>query len=213
MRRILNTLFVTAAAMFVAVPIAVADEAGKIFMFVRDGSRDLDRMLEQEVGVMRSMLEDAGYTVDIATAGDAPMASDAGTLEPTIELADVRIENYDGLVLPCMAPASGFPMPERVDELAAEAVERGLPIAASRGSVATLAKAGGIADRRYTFAGPVDTSERPEFAGGTYMGTGVMRDGKISTAGICPLAAHELGEPDGTPELMQKFITSLSEGD
>jgi len=211
MRRLFIKASLTTAALFAAVPMALADEAGKIFMFVREGSRDLDRMLEQEVGVMRTMLEDAGYLVDIATAGDRPMVSDSGTLEPTVALADVRIEDYDGLVLPCMAPASGYPMPERVDELAAQAVERGLPIAASRSSVVTLAKAGGVEDRRFTFAGPVDTSERPEFAGGTYMGTGVLRDGKISTAGICPLAAHELGEPDGTPELMQNFIESLSD--
>lgn len=209
----LSKLCLTTAALFAAVPLAVAQEAGKVFMFVRDGSRDLDRMLEQEVGVMRSMLEDAGYTVDIATAGDAPMSDASVTLDPTIRLADVRIDDYDGLVLPCMAPASGYPMPARIDELTTEAVERGLPIAASRGSVVTVAKAGGVENHRYTFAGPVDTSERPEFAGGTYMGTGVMRDKKISTAGICPLAAHELGEPDGTTELMQSFIESLSDGD
>ncbi len=191
-------------------PTAGADEE-KIFMYVREGSRDLDRMLVREVGVMRQMLEDAGYAVDIATPRDEVLSTDTLALTPTIRLADVRIENYAGLVLPCMAPAAGHDMPERVDALVAEALEKGLPMAASRGSVTSLAKAGALVDKQFAYAGPVSSVERPEFAGGTYIGTGVVRDGAISTAGICPLAAHSLGEPDGTEDLMQAFIASLAE--
>ena len=102
-------------------PIAGADEQ-KIFMYVRDGSRDLDRMLVREVGVMRQMLEDAGYAVDIATPRDEVLATETLALTPTVKLTDVRIEEYAGLVLPCMAPASGHDMPARVDELVAEAL-------------------------------------------------------------------------------------------
>ena len=191
-------------------PIASADEQ-KIFMYVRDGSRDLDRMLIREVGVMRQMLEDAGYVVDIATPRDEVLSTDTLALTPTVQLDDVRIENYAGLVLPCMAPAAGHDMPERVDELVAAALEMDLPMAASRGSVTSLAKAGALIDRKFAFAGPVSSVERPEFAGGTYVGTGVVRDGTISTAGICPLASYSLGEPDGTEDLMQAFIASLAE--
>lgn len=191
-------------------PIASADEQ-KIFMYVRDGSRDLDRMLVREVGVMRQMLEDAGYAVDIATPRDEVLASETLALTPTVKLAAVRIEDYAGLVLPCMAPAAGHAMPAGVDDLVTAALDRGLPMAASRGSVTSLAKAGALVDRTFAFAGPVSGAERPEFAGGTYIGTGVVRDGTISTAGICPLAAHTLGEPDGTEDLMREFIASLAE--
>jgi len=187
-----------------------ATAAEKIFLFVRDGSRDLDRMLTREVGVMRSMLEAAGFEVDVANSSGEPMVAASVTLTPDVRLEDVDLADYAGVVLPCMAPAPGHPLPARVDELVTEAVAAGKPVAASRGSVVTLAKAGGVSARHYAFAGPVDVRERPEFTGGTFMGTGVVRDDHVSTAGICPLAAHELGEPDGTAELMRSFIASLT---
>ena len=83
-----------------------ADEAGRIFMFVRDGSRDLDLMLTEEVNVMRRMLEDAGYRVDVATSNGQPMAGDSLILEPDVALDDVDLSAYDGIVLPCMAPGA-----------------------------------------------------------------------------------------------------------
>lgn len=203
----------TLAAFLLAVlaPIAVAAESDSVFIYVRDGSRDLDRMLVQEVGVMQRMLEDAGYRVDIATPGDEPLATETRSLSPTVKLAEVRVADYAGLVLPCMAPARGFEMPERVDELVAEAIEHGLPVAASRGSVESLASAGVLVGKDFAYAGPVSPDERPEFTGGNFVGTGVVRDGLISTAGICPLAARSTGEPDGTFELMNEFIASLNE--
>lgn len=200
----------TALLLAMLAPSVLADTP-RVFLYVRDGSRDLDRMLVQEVGVMQQMLEDAGYRVDIATPGDRPLVTDARSLEPGVKLADVDIADYAGLVLPCMAPARGFDMPERVDKLVAEAIELGLPVAASRGSVESLANAGALVGRKYAYAGPVSVAERPEFRGGSFVGTGVVRDGSVSTAGICPLAARSTGEPDGTFELMNAFIASLDE--
>lgn len=213
MKRFLAGLLVSITAMSATLGNAAAAEGERIFMFVRDGSRDLDLMLKEEVGVMRRMLEDAGYTVDIATPADAPMVAGSATLEPTIMLKDVDLSSYAGVVLPCMAPARGFGVPEAVTELTRKAVALGLPIAASRGSVETLAEAGGLVDRRYAFASKVDLAERPEFAGGRFEGLGVVRDDNISTAGICPLAARSTGEADGTTELMVQFIASLAEAD
>lgn len=207
LKRIGRILCIT-ATLFVAPPM-VADPGERVFMYVRDGSRDLDLMLREEVGVMRSMLTDAGYIVDIATPNDAPMSAAGSTLQPTIKLDAVDIADYVGVILPCMAPASGHTMPATVEALAARAVELGLPIAASRGSVTTLANVGALRGHRYAaFAG---AAEREEFADGEFLGTGVVRDRKISTAGICPLAARSLGEPDGTVELTTSFIAALED--
>ena len=206
----MRKLFVLLITLIAALP-AAATEADKVFLFVRDGSRDLGLMLTQEVGVMRTMLEDAGYGVDIATSSGEPMTADGVTLTPNIALADVEVSNYVGIVLPCMAPAQGHAMPAAVDEIVAEATALGLPMAASRGSVSALAKAGALRDRQYAFASAVDLEERPEFAGGEFMGIGMVRDRNISTAGICPLASRSLGEPDGTVDLMHSFIASLGE--
>jgi len=183
-----------------------------VFMYITEGSRDLELMLTQEVGVMRQLLEEAGYAVDIATAGNQVMTSESTTLAPTIGLGDIDIDDYSGVILPCMAPPLfEAQIPVEVAELLEAAVARNMPIAASRGSVVPLAQAGGLAGREYAFASPVDTSKHPEFAGGTYLGTGVVRDGNISTSAICPLAARALGEADKTAELTRSLIASLAE--
>lgn len=211
MRRMLVCLLLAIAIQPAGTTVVHAEESTTVFMFVRDGSRDLNLMLSEEVGVMQQMLEDAGYSVDIATSTGEAMIADSVTLTPTIALADVDVSSYAGVILPCMAPARGFGVPEAVDEIMRQAVQRGMPIAASRGSVETLAQAGGITDRRYAFASAVDIDKRPEFAGGDFQGIGVVRDGNISTAGICPLASRSLGEADGTVDLMHEFIASLAE--
>ena len=191
---------------------ANAEVESKVLMYVAEGSEDLDLMLTKEVYVMRQMLEDAGYSVDIATSHDQAMTSKTATLVPTVKLAAVDMGNYAGVILPCMAPAPGAaPAPAKVEEILEAAIAMDKPIAASRAAVVRLAKAGGVTGREYAFASPVDTQKRPEFAGGTFLGTGVVRDGNISTAGVCPLSARMTGEEDGTVELTRKFIESLAE--
>lgn len=211
MRRLIAIILFAATLLPLANPVANAQERQKVFMFVREGSRDLELMLKDEINVMRQMLENAGYTVDIATPADEPMVAESMTLLPTIRLADVDVANYAGVILPCMAPAADSPIPAEVNAIAREAVAMGKPFAASRGSVVTLARAGGIDDREYAFATEVDIDERPEFANGTFLGTGVVRDGNINTSGICPLSSRSLNLPDGTVGLTRSFIVSLKE--
>ncbi len=192
-------------------PAARTDEMGRVLMFVRDGSRDLDLMLREEVGVMRHMLEQAGYQVDVATADGKPLTGTAMTLTPDITLAQVDVSSYAGVILPCMAPPPGASVSVDLLELLTDAINAGIPIAASRGSVGAVALAGGLVGHSYSYAGKVDLEERPEFTGSDYLGTGVTLDGNLATAGICPLAARSLGEPDGTVALTEAFITALAE--
>lgn len=199
------------ALLALAAAASAAQAGDRVLMFIADGSRDLDLMLTREVGVMRAMLEDAGYTVEIATATGAPMRTERAAVTPTVALEDVSIADYAGIILPCMAPAAGTPQPPEIDVLVRRAHDAGIPVAASRGSVGTLARAGALDGREYAYAGSVDVAKRPEFAGGTFLGTGVVRDGSVVTAGICPLAARELGEPDGTEALTIAFIEALDE--
>jgi putative intracellular protease/amidase len=88
-------------------------------------------------------------------------------------------------------------------------VAQGKPILAARGSVAVLAQAGGLEGRKYAFASEVDVKKQPEFSSGHYQGTGVVRDGNVSTSGVCPLSARTSPVPDGTEEVTRKFIESL----
>lgn len=79
---------------------------------------------------------------------------------------------------------------------------------AVRGSVRELARAGGLkAGRRYSFAGQVD---HPDFREGVFVGTGVTVDAGVVTAGICPLAANALDEPDATRSLATAFLEVLA---
>lgn len=211
MRRIIREFTIITALLLGIGPAFGADSA-KVFMYVTEGSRDLELMLTEEVGVMQQMLEAAGYSVDIATRDNQTMTAATTTLTPTINLADVDIDNYAGVILPCMAPAAETePPPQKLAEILEVAIDQQKPIAASRAAVVPLAQAGGVAGRQYTFASPVDISKRPEFAGGTFRGIGVIRDGNVSTAGICPLSARSLGEEDGTVELTRNFIDSLAD--
>jgi putative intracellular protease/amidase len=208
MRNLIASILFASLSLLVVAPLH-ADESAKVFMFVREGSRDFDLMLEKEVGVMRHMLEQAGYTVDIATATGKAMSGDSMILMPTVALGDVVISDYVGVILPCMAPAEGFSVPAIVDVIVEQAVAAGIPIAAARGSVVTLARAGGLEGRRYSF--PRDASDRPEFAGSIYEGVTVTGFEGMATSAICPLAARESGKRDGTAGLTRVFIESLPE--
>lgn len=200
------SLFVAAAGW------SQARDAETVLMYVADGSRDLELMLTEEVQVMQQMLQAAGYRVDIATAADKTMSSASITLVPTVKLADIGSHDYAGVILPCMAPAPGAETtPAEIHDLLLETLAVGKPVAASRAAVVPLAKAGGVTGRDYGFASPVDTTARPEFAGGNFLGTGVHRDGNVSTAGICPLSARSMGKADGTVELTRNFIASLDD--
>jgi putative intracellular protease/amidase len=195
-----------------AMPVAAA-ESGKVLMFVRDGARDLELMLDKETGVMKQMLEDAGYEVVVATTSGEPMKAGDFVLEADLKIADAKASDYDGFILPCMAPAPGSPVPDAVITLMEEAYKSGKPVAASRGSVAILGQAGALEGKKYSYAQEVDASERPEFAGGTYEGTGYSQDGNVTTVGICPLASRSLKLPDGTEDLTKGFIASLKSSD
>jgi putative intracellular protease/amidase len=132
----------------------------------------------------------------------------------------VKIEDYAGIIMPCMAVGL-YPGPQVSREAVAivkQAVVGGKPVAAQAGSVIILAEAGVLKDKRYAFTGnPLKTTPRrsrtdPRFAGaGIYSGLGVVQDGKIITSGVCPYIAKLFPQfSDGTPELTKKFISALT---
>ncbi len=190
--------------------LSVADE-NTVLMFIRDNSRDLQLMLEEEVLLMKNMLEAEGYRVEIATNDGMDITSGSVTVEVDHKIADVSMDDYGAIALPCMAPPRGSALEQTVTDLVKNAAEAGKPIAASRGSVGFLAEAGVLEGRRYAYASPVNIEERPSFRGGTYTGTGTERDGNVSTNGICPLASRSTNLPDGTADLARYFIESLKE--
>jgi hypothetical protein len=76
-----------------------------------------------------------------------------------------------------------------------------------------LAEAGVLVGKRYGYSvDPLGIGRRPDdrFTGAIYAGIGVVQDRNIITCGFCPGLSQAQGLPDGTIELTQAFITTLT---
>ncbi|MFA9406891.1 MAG: DJ-1/PfpI family protein [Anaerolineales bacterium] len=175
----------------------------KVLVFVRDGSNNTEYMLTHEVGVMLSMLEEAGILAVVATQSEDSYQGSEPPLKSDILLQDVTVADYDGFLLPCMAAGSPGSIEDDAIALVAEAVAQGKPVAAQYGSVFTLAQAGLLDGKRYAY-------EYDAFPEGIHDSTGVVQDGNIITSGTCSYKARSTGRPDGTPELTQKLIEAVA---
>jgi putative intracellular protease/amidase len=167
----------------------------------------MELMLTNEVGVMTSLLEKAGYKVIVASASGQPLVGSTTTLKPDLKLADVKVEDYAGFILPCLAPPeAGFKVPPDAAEIVKKGVTLGKPLAAQIVGIFTLSKAGVLSGKQFAM---LSGYERyiPE---GIYKGAGVVQDGNIVTSGTCPYMARRYGGTDGTVELTQKFIALLA---
>lgn len=187
-----------------------APPAKKVLVLISmETSQDMELMLTQEVGVMMSMIEKAGYKPVVASPSGQPLVGGATTLKMDLKLADVKVEDYIGVMLPCLSPGTtvGFgPKPPEAIEIVKKAVAQGKPVAAQLSAVDVLSKAGVLKDKQFATV-PQYIQYFPE---GIHKGWGVVQDGNIITSGVCPHAAKIGGVPDGTAELTQKFIASLA---
>ena len=181
---------------------AGTDRRPKVLLVLREGSGDLRFMLSREVDVMRRMLEEAGINVVSASATGRAMGTGASKIRPDLKLAEIRIADYAGLILPSLAVGLTAPIPDKLVEIVRKAAARRIPIAAQHGSVVVLQRAGVLKRKRYAF-------EHGVFAEGMYAGTGLVRDGNIITSGTCPHRARDTGRPNGTPALTRLLIEAL----
>ncbi len=197
--------------------LAMGQSKPQVLMIPREGkSIDLDLMLSKEVGVMTSLLEKAGFKVVVATVKGEPIKGSAITLTPNVKLADVKVVDYAGFIMPCMGHGF-FPGPPVAPEAMAivkQALKDGKPVAAQLGSVYVLAQAGVLVGKRYAFiADPLDpppgNAKDDRFNGALYAGDAVVQDGNIITSGCCPLAANSYGGVDRTTELTQTLVARL----
>lgn len=167
-------------------------------------------MLEHEVNKMRQLLTQSGFEVIIATISGEPVMSDSITIRPNLKLSDVKINEYSGFILPCMAPKDTNVTSTEKNFVKAASIE-GKPIAAQTAAVLILAKAGVLNGKKFAF--PNDDTANPnmcpEFKRGTYSGNGVIKDGNIITSGICPMEAKLTGAQDGTTALTQFLVQEM----
>ena len=132
------------AALLSTITLAYASGTPSVLLFMRSGSADLEYMLKNEVMIMKDALERSGFKVVVATLDGSDFSAGAMTVKADIKLAEAKMVDYAGFILPCMMVAS-YPEPEVSKEaihLVREAIAAGKPVAAQTGSLWTLAKAG-----------------------------------------------------------------------
>ena len=210
MKRLLITAMV--GAFFLS--FAYAQSSPKVLLFMRNAQKagDLEYMLKKEVGVMKGILEKSGYKVIVATLDGSSVSAGSTTVTANIKMADVNVADYAGFILPCLAVPS-YPAPPHVSPeaiaLVKGALAAGKPVAAQTGSLWTLAEAGVLKGKKYAYA---FEEKSPQFAGATFAGTGVVRDGLIVTSGICPYMALKGNAKDGTEQVALALVAAMKEG-
>jgi len=188
------------AAVLSIITLAHAQDTPKVLLFMRGGSAALEFMLKSEVLVMKDALQRSGFRVVVATLDGQGFSAGSVAVKADIKLADAKMADYEGFILPCMMVAS-YPEPEVSKEaiqLVQEAVATGKPVAAQTGSLWTLAKAGVLKGKKYAYA---FAEKSPLFEGAIFAGTGVVSDGLVLTSGLCPHMARTLKADDGTEQL------------
>jgi putative intracellular protease/amidase len=186
--------------------ISCSKRSPKVLIIARESSDNMNMMIQDEVIPIQETIRAAGFAVDIASESMAKLGSGSITLQPNLKLSDVKIRDYAGLIIPCMA-AGGTPnaIPEIAVDIVKNANAIGLPIAAQQSGVEILGKAGVLLGKHYAIG---EGSESP-VPGGIYIGTGVVRDGKVTTSGTCPFLHSTKGLRDGTAEMTENFIESM----
>jgi len=188
-------------------------------MIPREGySTDLDLMIKMEVGVMTILLKRAGFEVDIATTSGQDILGPTQKIEKMARLSEIKLDNYVGVIMPCMAVGMfpGPPVSQEAVAIVKKALSDGKPVAAAANSSIILAEAGVLKGKKYAFAvnplnppPPWPKRTDPRFEGAIYSGPGVIQDGKIITSGACPTLERLLALQNGTVELTQKFIAAI----
>jgi putative intracellular protease/amidase len=197
------TAGVLAAAIFLS-SLAVALQKYKVLLIAREAPKytDLDYMIDKEVDVMKGLLSQAGFEVVVASVSGQPMVGTSKTLKPDLKLGEVKTADYAGFIIPCLVVESELPA-----DFAASlktAMANGKPVAAQQGGVGALSKAGFLSGKRYA-----SLREMPQLKDATYIGTGVVQDGKLITSGVCPYMARARGLEDGTTKVTQALIAEL----
>jgi len=177
-----------------------------VLLVLREKSNDVGLVLNREVGVMVAMLEAAGLAVVTASASGKPIGQGVSRVEPDLNLAEVKVADYVGVLLPSMAVGLTAPVPAKLIQIVRRAAAVKIPLAAQHGSVVVLQRSGVLKKKKYAF-------HRRVFTEGNYAGPGVVRDGNLITSGTCPYLARETGRPDGTAILTRLFIEAIAGAD
>jgi hypothetical protein len=191
-------LLVSTLGLFFATSDAKAEDRPAVLLIARGDSprteeNGLKIGIDVEVHSIISKLYAFGYAVDVASESGKDINIEGSTLKVDKKLADVQVEHYVGVIIPCMTTISlSVPAITIVRDMHA----RNLPIAAQDGGVKVLDAAGILKGRNHA-------------KDGIFKGVGVVRDGDVVTSGVCPYLAQISGLRDDTDQLVTTFVTML----
>jgi hypothetical protein len=80
------------------------NSAPKSLLFIKEGSTLLEFMLTYEVGKMREITKQSRFKVTISTISGEVIKSGSITVKPNLILSDMNIDDYEGVIIPCMTP-------------------------------------------------------------------------------------------------------------
>jgi putative intracellular protease/amidase len=183
-------------------------DAPKVLLYIENGSSNLQYMLQHEVGVMKDILEKSGFNVEVATIDGLMLKTDSMSLQPDMKLSDVKVIDYVGFIMPCMAAEDTTVTQTEID-FVRNVMKENKPIAAQLGAVLILAKAGALDGKKYAVAEEIKNFKG--FSKGQYSGEGVVKDGNLITSGVCPNYAREAKKKDGTAELTNTLVAVIKD--
>jgi hypothetical protein len=155
-RRAIKLGIMAIACLCLFVTPATPQQGDKVLLIIRDAksatSDALEWTITKEAGVMKEMLQKAGFAVEMASPTGEPWGKPPNVLKPDLKLSAVKVDDYKGFVIPCLAIDSDKLHPDLAAVIKG-AVKAGKPVAAQAGGVEMLAKAGALVGKRYGVAG------------------------------------------------------------
>jgi putative intracellular protease/amidase len=182
----------------------------KVLLIPREGEPYEDYVIIEEPVVMKTMLEQAGFKVMVATISGKNVEGQKYKLKTDKKLSDVDVTDYAGIIMACMAvgQTEWHARPEEI-ALVQEAVAHDILIAAQQGSVIILAEAGVLAGKKFSYGMKPYFNE--SFDNAIYSGTGIVQDGNIITSSYNPWFTKTKQKVHGTFDLTDRFIEALKE--
>ena len=222
MRKVsLFTIVVILAGIISFSPQAFGQGGSKVLISPREGySADLDLMIKMEIGVMKVLLKNANLNVDVATPTGMPILGPTEKVTDIKQLRNININDYAGVIIACMAVGGGGqpypPVSAEVIAIVKKALSDGKPVAANGNAPSTLAEAGVLKGKKYSYMrDPLKPTARiaftlPAFKDAIYSGSGLVQDGQIITSGVCPNIEKVSGMENGTVKLTKAFIAAVA---
>lgn len=178
----------------------------KVLLYIRSGeSLFSEYLVEHEFDVMAGMIGQAGFKVVVVTDTGKPvkvLSGESTLIEPDKKLTEIEVDDYVGIIMPCMSQGHVSHVDPVLILIIEEAVKQGKPIAAQHAAIEILADAGVLKGKKCTYF-------LPSTVGAIYSGDGVVQDGLIITGSHDPNAARKYDGEDTTSELTELFIKAI----